>query len=340
MVLMSADNDPEGGARRRLQLQDAAEDPVVPARDRRRRPGVPADQRPRRRVGRAGDGEEGGRRVRRHREDDRRPPSSLYGPYRWDRYDILVLPPSFPYGGMENPRLTFATPTVIVGDKSLVSLIAHELAHSWSGNLVTFSSAEGRAGSTKASPATSRTASSRTLYGKEARRHGERDRAQRARRRVTRKSIRSCRCWRCSPGALTDPDEQPAARPSTPRARGSCSSWSSASAARRSIRSCASYFDHFAFQIDPDARSSSTYAKANLLDKYPGKVTEAEFDAWLYEPGVPATAPQDRVARASTRSTPRARPGSTAARCRDAALTAKWTHAGMGALHRRHAARR
>jgi leukotriene-A4 hydrolase len=61
----------------------------------------------------------------------------LYGPYRWDRYDILVLPPSFPFGGMENPRLTFATPTVLAGDKSLVSLVAHELAHSWSGNLVT-----------------------------------------------------------------------------------------------------------------------------------------------------------------------------------------------------------
>jgi len=62
---------------------------------------------------------------------------SLYGPYRWGRYDLLVLPPSFPFGGMENPRLTFATPTVIAGDKSLVSLVAHELAHSWSGNLVT-----------------------------------------------------------------------------------------------------------------------------------------------------------------------------------------------------------
>jgi hypothetical protein len=61
----------------------------------------------------------------------------LYGPYRWDRYDILVLPPSFPVGGMENPRLTFATPTVLAGDKSLVSLIAHEVAHSWAGNLVT-----------------------------------------------------------------------------------------------------------------------------------------------------------------------------------------------------------
>jgi leukotriene-A4 hydrolase len=62
---------------------------------------------------------------------------SLYGPYRWDRYDVLVLPPSFPFGGMENPMLTFATPTILAGDKSLVSLISHELAHSWSGNLVT-----------------------------------------------------------------------------------------------------------------------------------------------------------------------------------------------------------
>jgi hypothetical protein len=61
----------------------------------------------------------------------------LFGPYRWGRYDILILPPAFPFGGMENPRLTFATPTVLAGDKSLVALIAHELAHSWSGNLVT-----------------------------------------------------------------------------------------------------------------------------------------------------------------------------------------------------------
>jgi aminopeptidase N len=62
---------------------------------------------------------------------------ALFGPYRWGRYDLVVLPPSFPFGGMENPRLTFATPTILAGDKSLVGLVAHELAHSWSGNLVT-----------------------------------------------------------------------------------------------------------------------------------------------------------------------------------------------------------
>lgn len=61
----------------------------------------------------------------------------LYGAYQWERYDLIVLPPSFPFGGMENPRITFATPTILAGDKSLTSLVAHELAHSWSGNLVT-----------------------------------------------------------------------------------------------------------------------------------------------------------------------------------------------------------
>jgi leukotriene A-4 hydrolase/aminopeptidase len=61
----------------------------------------------------------------------------LFGPYVWERYDMLVLPPSFPYGGMENPRMTFLTPTVLAGDRSLVDVVAHELAHAWTGNLVT-----------------------------------------------------------------------------------------------------------------------------------------------------------------------------------------------------------
>lgn len=67
---------------------------------------------------------------------------ALFGPYDWERFDLLVMPPSFPYGGMENPRLTFLTPTLLAGDRSLVNVVAHELAHSWTGNLVTNAHAE------------------------------------------------------------------------------------------------------------------------------------------------------------------------------------------------------
>lgn len=67
---------------------------------------------------------------------------TLFGPYEWDRYDMIVLPPAFPYGGMENPRLTFLTPTLLAGDRSLVGVVAHELAHSWTGNLVTNASVD------------------------------------------------------------------------------------------------------------------------------------------------------------------------------------------------------
>jgi aminopeptidase N len=70
-------------------------------------------------------------------EDMIRAAERMFGPYEWDRYDMLVLPPSFPYGGMENPRMTFLTPTVLAGDRSLVDVVAHEMAHSWTGNLVT-----------------------------------------------------------------------------------------------------------------------------------------------------------------------------------------------------------
>src|SRR5205085_8831216 len=66
----------------------------------------------------------------------------LFGPYPWERFDILTMPPSFPYGGMENPRLTFLTPTLLAGDRSLVTVVAHELAHSWTGNLVSNATAE------------------------------------------------------------------------------------------------------------------------------------------------------------------------------------------------------
>ena len=128
---------PDGAARRDVPVLDAAADSGVPARDRGGRPRAsrrsargPASTRSRRSSPAAAHEFADTERMMEAAE-------RLYGPYRWDRYDILVLPPSFPFGGMENPRLTFATPTVLAGDRSLVSLIAHELAHSWSGNLVT-----------------------------------------------------------------------------------------------------------------------------------------------------------------------------------------------------------
>ena len=218
---------------------------------------------------------------------------SLYGPYRWDRYDLLVLPPSFPYGGMENPRLTFATPTVIVGDKSLVSLVAHELAHSWSGNLVTFSSAkdawlnegittyvEGRI--------------TEALYGKDVA-----DMEKVIDRNELKKEFADLdpkyQMLAEKPGTLKDPDDNSSATVYTKGA------WFMQFLEERYGREkfdpfLRGYFDHFAFQ-SIDSQQFAKYAKANLLAKNPGLVTPSEFDAWLYEPGIPSTAPQVQARR-------------------------------------------
>ena len=107
----------------------------------------------------------------------------LYGPYRWGRYDILVLPSSFPFGGMENPMLTFATPTILAGDRSLVSLVAHELAHSLVAATSSPTPPGTISGSTRASPPTSRTASWRPSPGPSTRRCWRASRAPAWRRR-------------------------------------------------------------------------------------------------------------------------------------------------------------
>ncbi|SEN49373.1 Aminopeptidase N [Luteibacter sp. UNCMF331Sha3.1] len=210
----------------------------------------------------------------------------LYGPYAWGRYDILVLPPSFPFGGMENPNMTFATPTVLVGDKSLVSLVSHELAHSWSGNLVTSAAwrdiwlnegfttyVQGRI--------------TEAVYGKSL---------------ADEEALLSARELQKTIG-----DMSPNTQRLTPEARGvgaddslssvayDKGSWFLRTLEQRFGRETfdaylKGYFAHFAFQsIDTDTMFA--YLKANLLDKYPGKMSEAEARAWIWQPGIPKDAP-------------------------------------------------
>jgi len=210
----------------------------------------------------------------------------LYGPYRWGRYDILVLPPSFPYGGMENPNLTFATPTVLVGDKSLVSLIAHELAHSWSGNLVTSASwrdiwlnegfttyVQGRI--------------TEALYGKAL---------------ADEEALLSARELEKSIGGMPENAQRLAPEPRAVGADDNLSdvaydkgSWFLRFLEGRYGRAVfdsyiRGYFDHFAFQ-SISTEQMLAYLKANLIEKHPGKVSWDEVNDWIYGTGIPKDAP-------------------------------------------------
>ncbi len=217
---------------------------------------------------------------------------SLYGPYAWGRYDILVLPPSFPYGGMENPNMTFATPTVLVGDKSLVSLVSHELAHSWSGNLVTSAAwrdiwlnegfttyVQGRI--------------TEAVYGKAL---------------ADEEALLSARALQ--KGIKTMPTNAQKLAPD-PRGVGADDSLSDVAYDKGSwfLRTLEqrfgreafdaylkSYFHHFAFQSITTEQMLG-YLKPHLIDKYPGKMSWDEVKAWVYQPGIPADAPLPTSAR-------------------------------------------
>ncbi len=216
----------------------------------------------------------------------------LYGPYRWERYDLLVLPASFPFGGMENPRLTFATPTVIAGDKSLVGLIAHELAHSWSGNLVTNASAEHmwlNEGFT--TYVENRIVES--VYGKEIATMQLVVDDQELRKDMLDMKPREQLLVTNLEGI--DPDD---GLSGVPYDKGR---WFLRFLESRYGRDAfdpflRSYFDHFAFQsiTTPDFLN---YYSEHLEKKYPGKVSAAEMDAWLHQPGIPASAPIPHSAR-------------------------------------------
>jgi len=210
----------------------------------------------------------------------------LYGPYAWGRYDILVLPPSFPFGGMENPNMTFATPTVLVGDKSLVSLVSHELAHSWSGNLVTSAAwrdiwlnegfttyVQGRI--------------TEAVYGKAL---------------ADEEALLSARALQKSIGAMAANAQKLAPDPRGIGADDALSdvaydkgSWFLRTLEQRFGRDhfdayLKGYFHHFAFQ-SITTEQMLDYMKPNLIEKYPGKMGWDEVKAWVYGEGIPKDAP-------------------------------------------------
>ncbi|MGN6656468.1 MAG: M1 family metallopeptidase [Rhodanobacter sp.] len=210
----------------------------------------------------------------------------LYGPYAWGRYDILVLPPSFPFGGMENPNMTFATPTVLVGDKSLVSLVSHELAHSWSGNLVTAAAwrdiwlnegfttyVQGRI--------------TEAVYGKS---------------QADEEALLSARALQKSIGGMAENAQKLAPDPRGVGADDSLSdvaydkgSWFLRTLEQRFGREdfdayLKGYFAHFAWH-SITTEQMLDYMKPNLIEKYPGKMSWAEVREWVYGSGIPKDAP-------------------------------------------------
>jgi leukotriene-A4 hydrolase len=209
----------------------------------------------------------------------------LFGPYRWGRYDILVLPPSFPEGGQENPRLSFITPTVIAGDKSLVSVIAHELAHSWSGNLVT-------------------NASWRDVWLNEGFTDFLESRIMNAvygEQRASMEAVLGLQSLHEEMAKLEPRDQvlaidlrdrNPALAFSTvPYEKGRLflKYLEAKFGTERFDAFLHGYFDHFAFQ-SISTEQFNEYLYANLLDRSPGVVSRDQVLAWENAPGIPADA--------------------------------------------------
>jgi leukotriene-A4 hydrolase len=208
-----------------------------------------------------------------------------FGPYRWSRYDVLVMPPSFPVGGMENPRLSFITPTVIVGDKSLVSVIAHELAHSWAGNLVgnaTWRDLWLNEGFTDYMESRIMTA----VYGES---------------RASMEAVLGLDSLRADLAKLKpadqilaidlrdrDPDEVFSEVPYE-KGRLFLNYLDVKFGRERFDAFLRGYFDHFAFK-SITTEQFLAYLQENLLDRFPGIVTRDQVNAWVFNSGLPADA--------------------------------------------------
>ncbi|MEE8339769.1 MAG: M1 family metallopeptidase [Xanthomonadales bacterium] len=206
----------------------------------------------------------------------------LYGPYQWGRYDLLILPPSFPFGGMENPRLSFITPSVLAGDRSLVSMIAHELAHSWSGNLV--SNATWRdiwlnEGTTSYLEARLM----EVLYGKE---RADEERLLSYQGLLEGLETVAPEMQHLAPVfQFGDPD---IGLDGLEYSKGQLMLETLEVAFGRDTfdEYLAGYFAHFEFQAITTEQFLN-YIDTALLQKYPGRYSRAQVEQWLYQPGIP-----------------------------------------------------
>ena len=207
---------------------------------------------------------------------------SLYGPYQWGRYDLLILPPGFPYGGMENPRLSFITPSLLAGDRSLVSVIAHELAHSWSGNLVsnrTWRDIWLNEGTTSYLEARLM----EVLFGKE--------RADEERLLTYQSLLEALQTVPPEMQPLApvfesgDPDE---GQQGLEYAKGQMLLEHLETQFGRDAFDdyMAGYFDHFAFQAI-STEQFLDYIDEQLLQRKPGVYSREALEEWLYQPGLP-----------------------------------------------------
>jgi len=209
----------------------------------------------------------------------------MFGPYRWSRYDVLVMPPSFPEGGMENPRLSFITPTVVVGDKSLVSVIAHELAHSWAGNLVgnaTWRDLWLNEGFTDYMEGRIMSA----VYGEQ---------------RSSMEAVLGLKSLRSDLAKLKpadqilaidlrdrDPDDVFSEIPYE-KGRLFLNYLDAKFGRERFDAFLRGYFEHFSFK-SITTEQFLAYLQENLLDRFPGIVKRSQVNAWVSSPGVPADA--------------------------------------------------
>jgi leukotriene-A4 hydrolase len=206
---------------------------------------------------------------------------TLYGPYRWERYDVLVLPPSFPFGGMENPRLTFVSPTILAGDRSLVSLLAHELAHSWSGNLVsnaTWSDFWLNEGFT----VYLERRIVEKVYGKK---RADME-AVLGRQSLSDQVLHIDLKGRDPDDALTD----------VPYEKGALflTHLEQTFGREKFDRFLRGYFDHFAFRSITTA-DFAAYLDRHLLKDSPKLAAQVPVEEWLHKPGLPGTAPSFRA---------------------------------------------